>query len=60
MKNLYFGHGHGKMGIFCGEISWQNLSLANLTIKILDFGYGYGRNFDHLTMVILKFWSWSW
>ena len=26
----------------------------------LDFGRGHGRNFDHLTMVILKFWPWSW
>ena len=26
----------------------------------LDFGCGHGRNFDHLTMVILKFWPWSW
>ena len=25
-----------------------------------DFGRGHGRNFDHLTMVILKFWPWSW
>ena len=25
----------------------------------LDFGRGHGRNFDHLTMVILKFWPWS-
>ena len=26
----------------------------------LDFGRGHGRNFDHLTMVILKFWPWLW
>ena len=26
----------------------------------LDFGRGHGRNFDHLTMVMLKFWPWSW
>ena len=26
----------------------------------LDFGHGHGRNFDHLTMVMLKFWPWSW
>ena len=26
----------------------------------LDFGRGHGRNFDHLTMVVLKFWPWSW
>ena len=26
----------------------------------LDFGCGPGRNFDHLTMVLLKFWPWSW
>ena len=25
-----------------------------------DFGRGHGRNLDHLTMVILKFWPWSW
>ena len=25
----------------------------------LDFVRGHGRHFDHLTMVILKFWSWS-
>ena len=25
----------------------------------LDFGRGHGQNFDHLTMVILKFRSWS-
>ena len=25
----------------------------------LDFDRGHGRNFDHLTMVILKFWPWS-
>ena len=25
----------------------------------LDFGRGHGRNFGHLTMVILKFWPWS-
>ena len=26
----------------------------------LDFGRGHGRNFDHLTMVMFKFWPWSW
>ena len=26
----------------------------------LDFGRGHGQNFDHLTMVILKFRPWSW
>ena len=26
----------------------------------LDLGCGHGRNFDHLTIVILKFWPWSW
>ena len=26
----------------------------------LDFGRGHGLNFDHLTMVILKFCPWSW
>ena len=26
----------------------------------LDFGPGHGRNFDHLTMVMLKFGPWSW
>ena len=25
----------------------------------LDFGRGHGRNFDHLTLVMLKFWPWS-
>ena len=25
----------------------------------LDFGRGHGRNFDHLTMVILKFWPYD-
>ena len=26
----------------------------------MDFGCGHGQNFDHLTMVILKFLPWSW
>ena len=26
----------------------------------LDFGRGHGQNFDHLTMIILKFRPWSW
>ena len=26
----------------------------------IDFGSGHGQNFDHLTMVILKFRPWSW
>ena len=26
----------------------------------LGFGRGHGRNFDHLTMVMLRFWPWSW
>ena len=34
--------------------------LTILTIENLDFGRGHGRNFDHLTMVFLKFWLWSW
>ena len=34
--------------------------LTILTIENLDFGRGHGRNFDHLTMVFLKFWPWSW
>ena len=29
-------------------------------MKYLDFGNGHGRNFDHLTIVISKFWPWSW
>ena len=29
-------------------------------MKYLDFGHGNGRNFDHLTIVISKFWHWSW
>ena len=29
-------------------------------MKNIDFGRGHGRNFDHLTMVILKFWPWLW
>ena len=31
-----------------------------MTIEDLDFGRGHGRNFDHLTMVFLKFWPWLW
>ena len=31
-----------------------------LTMENLKFGRGHGRNFDHLLMVILKFWPWSW
>ena len=34
--------------------------LAILTMENLDFEHGRGRSFDHLTMVILKFWPWSW
>ena len=34
--------------------------LTILTIENLDFGRGHGRNFDHLTMVFLKFLLWSW
>ena len=26
----------------------------------LGFSCGQGQNFDHLTMVMLKFWPWSW
>ena len=26
------------------------------TMQNLDFGHGHGRNFDHLTIVISKFW----
>ena len=26
----------------------------------LGFGRGHGRNFDHLTMVMPRFWPWSW
>ena len=29
-------------------------------MKNLDFSHGHGRNFDHLTIVISKFWPWSW
>ena len=29
-------------------------------MRNLDFGHGHGRNFDHLTIVISKFWPWSW
>ena len=58
--NLYFGHGHGQNGYFCGLISWSNFSLTILSMENLDFGRGHGRNFDHLTMVILKFWPWPW
>ena len=29
-------------------------------MKNLDFCHGHGRNFDHLTIVISKFWPWSW
>ena len=25
-----------------------------------NLGFGRGRNFDYLTMVIFKFWLWSW
>ena len=55
--NSYFGHGQN--GHFCGLISWSNFRLTILTIENLDFGRGHGRNFGHLTMVILKFWPWS-
>ena len=48
-----------KMGIF-GLISYQNLRLTISTMENLDLGYGHGRNFDHLTIVISKFWPWSW
>ena len=46
--------------VFFGLISCQNLRLTILTTKNLDFGHGYGRNFDHLTIFISKFWPWSW
>ena len=29
-------------------------------MKNLDFGHGHGQNFDHMTIVISKFWPWSW
>ena len=29
-------------------------------MKNLDFCHGHGRNFGHLTIVISKFWPWSW
>ena len=48
-----------KMAIF-GLIFCQNLRLTISTTKNLDFGYGHGRNFDHLTIVFSKFWPWSW
>ena len=59
-ENLYFGHGHGQNGYFFGLISCQNLRLTISTMKNLDFGHGHGRNFDHMTIVISKFWPWSW
>ena len=31
-----------------------------MTIENLDFGRVNGRNFDHLTIVILKFLPWPW
>ena len=34
--------------------------MSILNIENLDFGRGHGRNFDYLTMVLLKFWPWSW
>ena len=44
----YVGYGHEQNGYF----SW----LKFLAIENLDFGRGHARNFDHLTMVILKLW----
>ena len=49
-----------KMGIFVVKFRGQYFRLAILTMENLDFGRGHGRNFDHLTMVVLKFWPWSW
>ena len=57
MENLYFCLGHGLNGHFIALISCQNLRL--IIMKNLDFGRGHGQNFDHLTMVISKFWPWS-
>ena len=52
-----------KMGIFVVRFHVKIGKNFRLTIKAmenLDFGRGHGRNFDHLTMIILKFWPWSW
>ena len=46
--------------VFFGLISCRNLRLTISTMENLDFGHGHGRNFDHLTIVISKFWQWSW
>ena len=53
--SLYFGYGHGKMGIFVIKFRGKIFISTILTMQNLDFGHGYGRNFDHLTMVMLKF-----
>ena len=58
MRNSYFGHGQN--GYFCGQISWSNFRMTILTMENMDFDCGHGKNFDHLTMVILKFRPWSW
>ena len=47
------------MGIFVVKFRGK-IRLTILTMENLDFGYGHGRNFDPLTMVMLKFWPWSW
>ena len=37
-----------------------NFVVNSDSVQNFDFRRGHGQNFDHLTMVILKFWLWSW
>ena len=47
-------------GIFVVEFRGKIFWLTILTLGNLQFGRDHGRNFDHLTMVLLKFWPWLW
>ena len=56
---------HGKYVFWSWSKSvflWLNF-LSKFEVNHLDhekFGFGHGRNFDHLTIVISKFWPRSW
>ena len=48
--------------VFLAEFPVKILGLNHIDHEIFGFWplHGHGRNFDHLTIVISKFWPWSW
>ena len=49
-----------KIGILLVLKSVVKFWVDYLTMGNFDFDRGHGQNLDYSTMVILKFWPWSW